>query len=83
MLESIKDAFQGLNMQTQYSVIGPKIDVYFHEYELAVEVDELCHNDRNSDYEIQRQRTIEKELGCVFDRINPDEESFNIFKVKS
>ena len=24
---------------------------------------------------------IEKELGCVFIRINPDEEKFNIFKV--
>ena len=32
------------------------------------------------DYEIQRQRAIEKELGCVFIRTNPDEENFNIFK---
>ena len=38
------------------------------------------HNDRDIDYEIQRQKTIEKELGCVFIRVNTDEESFNIFK---
>ena len=80
MLQSIKDAFEGENMQTQYSVLGYKIDLYFHEYKLAIEVDELGHNDRNIDYEIQRQKAIEKELGCVFIRINPDEENFNIFK---
>ena len=67
-------------MQTQYTVIGYRIDLYFHEYKLAIEVDELGHNDRNIDYEIQRQRAIEKELGCVFIRINPDEENFNIFR---
>ena len=66
-------------MQTQYSILGYKIDFYFHEYKLAIEVDELGHNDRNIDYEIQRQRAIKKELGCVFIRINP-EENFNIFK---
>ena len=80
VLESIKDAFEGEDMQTQYTVIGYRIDLYFHEYKLAIEVDELGHNDRNIDYEIQRQRAIEKELGCVFIRINPDEENFNIFR---
>ena len=79
VLRSIKDAFEGEDMQTQYTVIGYRIDLYFHEYKLAIEVDELGHNDRNIDYEIQRQRAIEKELGCVFIRINPDEEKFNIF----
>ena len=59
-LESIKDAFEGEDMQTQYNVVGCRIDLYFHEYELAIEVDELGHNDRNIDYEIQRQRAIEK-----------------------
>ena len=80
VLKSIKDAFEGEDMQTQYSVLGYRIDLYFHKYKLAIEVDELGHNDRNIDYEIQRQRAIEKELGCVFIRINPDEKNFNIFK---
>ena len=48
---------------------------------MVTEVDELGHNDRNIDNEIQRQRVIEKELDCVFIRINPDEENFNIFRV--
>ena len=57
-------------MQTQYSVLGYKIDLYFHKYKLAIEVDELGHHDINIDYEIQR--AIEKELGSVFIRINPE-----------
>ena len=80
VLESKKDAFEGENMKTQYSVLGYKIDLYFHDYKLAIKVDELGHNDRNIDYEIQRQKAIEKELDCAFIRINPDEENFNIFK---
>ena len=47
---------------------------------MAIEVDELGHNERNIDYEIQRLKATEQELGCVFIRINHDEESFNIFK---
>ena len=67
-------------MKTQYTFVGYSIDLYFHGYKLAIEVDELGHIDRNIDYELQRQRAIEKELGCVFIRINPDEKDFNIFK---
>ena len=80
VLESMKDAFEGENIQTQYTVISQRIDLYFHEYKLAIEIDELGHNDRNIDYDIQRQRAIEKELGCLFIRINPDAEDFYIFK---
>ena len=28
-------------MQTKYSVLGYKIDLYYHEYKMAIEVDEL------------------------------------------
>ena len=67
-------------MQTQYIVIDYKIDLYFHKHKLAIEVDELGHADRNMNNEIERQKTLEKELNCVFIRINPDEKDFNIFK---
>ena len=65
-------------MQTQYSVLGYRIDLYFHKYKLAIEVDELGHADRNLSDEIKRQKALEKELDCVFIRINSDEENFNI-----
>ena len=53
VLESIKDVFEGENMQNQYSVLGYKIKLYFHECKLKMEVDESGHNDTNIDYEIQ------------------------------
>ena len=47
---------------------------------MTIEVDELGHNKKNIDYEIQSQKGIEKELDCVFIMVNPDEENSNIFK---
>ena len=44
------------------SVLGYRIDLYFHEYKLAIEVDELGHSDRNINDEIERQRALEREL---------------------
>ena len=43
VLKSIKDAFEGEDMQTQYSVLGYKIGLYFHKRKLAIKVDELGH----------------------------------------
>ena len=63
-----------------YSVLGYRIDLYFHKNKLAIEVDELGYADRNLSNEIERWKVLEKELGCVFIRINPDEKNFNIFK---
>ena len=80
VLESIKEAFQGEDMQTQYSALGYRIDLYFHKYRLAIEVEELGHANRNLSDEINRQKALERELNCVFIRINPDEKDFNIFR---
>ena len=80
VINSIKDAFEGEDMQTQYSVLGYRIDLYFHKHKLAIEVDELGHADRNLSNETERQKALEKELDCVPIRINPDEKNFNIFK---
>ena len=80
VINSIKDAFEGENMQTQYTVLGCRIDLCFHKYKLAIEVDELSHNDRSADHETQRQRALERELNCVFIIFNPDASDFNICK---
>ena len=55
-------------MQIQYSILGCRIDIYFHKHEFAIEVDELGHADRNLSKEIERQKAREKELSCVFVR---------------
>ena len=62
MIESIIGTFKGEDIRIQYIVLGYRIDLYFYEYKLAIETDELGHNDRNTNYEIKRQRAIEKEL---------------------
>ena len=80
IINSIKNTFEGENIQTQYSVLGYRTDLYFHEYKLAIEVDELGHTNRNINNEIERQKALEKELNCIFIRINPDEKDFNILK---
>lgn len=42
--------------------------------------DEFDHEDRDINYDIPRQKAIEKKCGCKFNRINPDKEHFTTFK---
>ena len=80
VIKLIKDAFERQDMQTQYSVLGYRIDIYFPKHKLAIEVDELGHADKNLSNKIERQKALKKELVCVFIRINPDRKNFSIFK---
>ena len=82
VLKSIMDTFEGENMETEYNILNYKIDLYFCDYKLAVEIDENGHRDRNSNHRKQRQKEIENELNCKFVRISPDEENFNISTAK-
>ena len=50
---------------------------------MAIEIDELGHNDRNTNYEIKRQREIEKERNCAFIKTNPDTADFNMNRLKN
>ena len=66
VLKSIMETFEGEDMETQYKVLIYiqidlyRIDLYFHDYKLAVEVDEREHKDRNKKYEKQREELIKK-----------------------
>ena len=82
-LDSIERAFEGEHIQTHYRVLGYEIDIYFYDYKLAAEIDEKDHQDRDISREIERQKALEKELGCKFIRINPEKENFNIFKAQN
>ena len=59
-------------MQTQYSVLDYKIDLYFHVYKPAIAIDENGLIDRNIGYEIRRQKVIEQEFGWKFLRDDSD-----------
>ena len=82
-LDSIKNAFEGENIKTHYRALGYENYIYFHDYKVAVEIDEKDHQDRDISREIERQKALEKKLGCEFIRINPDKENFNIFKTQN
>ena len=46
-------ALEGENRQTQSNFLGYRIDLNFHDYKLAREVDEYGYCDGNADYEIK------------------------------
>ena len=47
-----------------------RIDIYFSECFLAVEIDEKRHTDKDIIFEEKRQKAFEKKIGCTFIRIN-------------
>ena len=83
-IDFIADCFRYCtSIVLQKKVGNYKIDLYFPEYNIAVECDEFGHSDRNQQYEEARQKAIEKEIGCKFIRYNPDSEGFVISSVIS
>ena len=54
LLTKIMSSFEGENTQTQYNILNYRIDVYFHDCKLAIEIDENGHIGINIDYEIKR-----------------------------
>ena len=54
-----------------------RIDIYFTEYSLAVEIDEKGHTDRDLIFEEKREKALEKKLNCEFIRINTSRENYD------
>ena len=48
-------------IQIQYSPLGYKIDLCFHDHKIATETDENGHSDRNIKFEIKRQKKKKKQ----------------------
>ena len=47
VLRKIMSSFERENMQTQYNVLSYRIELYFHDDKLTIEVDENGRSDRN------------------------------------
>jgi very-short-patch-repair endonuclease len=80
-LERIMAAFQGLHMITQYTVLKYRVDLYFPDYKLIVECDELHHR-----YNVEADRAREAEItqhlqGCSFIRYEPLQPNFDVLQV--
>ena len=58
VINSITYALIGEDIQTQYSVLGYRIDLFFHKHKFAIEVEELGQADRNLSNEIERQKAL-------------------------
>ena len=74
--------FLSITKKIQFDESGCKyilfrIDVYFTEYLLVVEVNEKGHTDRDLIFEDKRQKTLEKKLGCKFIRIKTSKKDCN------
>ena len=68
IINALQVAFEGENK---------RIDAYFSEYKLGIEIDEYNHERRNFNYEKSRQLMIESH-GITIIRINPDAADFDL-----
>ena len=62
----------------QKRIANFKIDLFLPAHNLAIEIDEHAHSDRDVAYEGIREQRIREELGCKFIRINPDAADFKL-----
>ena len=76
ILVSIIKKIQVRDKDQQY--MSFRINVYFTEYCLAVEIDEKAHTNRDLILEEKRQKALEKKLNCKFIRINTSKENFDV-----
>ena len=58
VLTKITSSFEGENMWTQYNDLSYRIDLYFRDYKLTIEIDGNWQSDRNIDYKINRRKAI-------------------------
>ena len=54
VLTKILTSFEWENIQTQYSIVGYRTDLYFHGYKHAIEINENVCGNRDFQYEINR-----------------------------
>ena len=62
---------------TQYCIENKRLDAYFSNHKLGIEVDEYNHEGRNSNYEKSTQLVIESH-GITIVRTNPDSADFDM-----
>ena len=74
--EHYKEKIQVDNNDREYILF--RIDVYFTEYFLAVEVDEKGHTDRSLIFQRKKRKSTRKKIDCEFIRINTSRESYDV-----
>ena len=77
IINTLQVVFEGEIIFTQYCIENKRLDAYFSNHKLGIEVDEYNHEGRNSNYEKSRQLMIESH-GITIIRTNPDSADFDI-----
>ena len=77
IINALQVIFKGEIIPTQYCIENKRIDAYFSEYKLGIEVDEYNQEGRNSKYEKSRQLMIESHRITII-RTNPDDANFDM-----
>lgn len=83
----LSESLQAFNIeiQNQFYVDGYRIDGYIESLNIAIEYDENNHNHYDISFEVERQKYIEKKLGCRFIRVSDfNSDGFNVgFVIKN
>ena len=77
IISTLQVAFEGEIILSEHCIKNKRIDAYFSNYKLGIEVDEYNHEGRNSNYERSRQLKIESH-GISIIRTNPDATDFDM-----
>ena len=77
IINTLQIIFAGEIIFTQYCIETTRLDAYFFNHKLGIEVDEYNREARNSNYEKSRQLMIEN-YGIAIVRTNPDATDFDI-----
>ena len=68
----IKSSFEGENMETENSVLGYRIDLYYHIFNLQQQLMKINITTEILTMKHKRQKAIEQELGFEFITMDPD-----------
>ena len=82
IINTLQIVFEVEIIFTQYCIKNKRLDAYFSNHKLGIEVDEYNHEGRNSNYEKSRQLMIENH-GITIIRTNPDGAGFDINRLIS
>ena len=80
-VHTILGVFVGEHMIRQPEVNGRRVDLYFPDYNIAVECDEYNHRYRDQVDEVERSTMISNCLGCHWVRYDPNPDAFDMITV--
>ena len=69
------------SFEAQYKILSYRIDLYFHDCKLAIEVDKKSRQWRKYWLWNKKKKAIKQEIGYEFIRIDSDQEGFDVFRV--